>query len=99
MQRRFGGQMHSLARSDDPVEFCNPQRFKPLHGAAKPLWEFKEDDHRLYCVRFVHGKHLTVVLLDGWVKGGNRKNREDREIEKALGLLDEFLMEYPNGGI
>lgn len=99
MQRRFRGQVQSMGNSDNPVECCNQYRFKPLHGSAKPLWEFKEGDHRLLCVRIVDGKNLTIVMLSGWVKGGDGKIRETREIEKAQDLATEFFNEYPHGGI
>jgi hypothetical protein len=36
--------------------------------------------------------------LNGWVKDKDgRTEREDREIEKAKSLYEEFLNEYPGG--
>ena len=102
MQKKFAAQMDALTKSDRPTEFCNQQRFWPLHGKGKPLWEFKEHDHRLYCFRRVVAKNtaLVVVLLYGWVKDkGGKTEREKREIEKALELYEECLVEFPEGGI
>lgn len=80
--------------------YRNPDRFRELHGAGKPLWEFKQFDHRLYCYRAVAGQSLTLVLFSGWVKQKKgRTDVEDREIGKALLLLREFMSEYPGGEI
>ena len=66
------------------------ERFTPLHGAGKPLWEFKEHDHRLYCARLVIGKFVDVILLNGWVKDKRGKAREEpRHIAAAKNLLAE----------
>lgn len=62
----------------------NPQRFKAIDN---PLWEFKEHDHRLYCLRKPEGKHVYVVLLRGWTKD-KRGRQEAREIALARSYLD-----------
>jgi len=98
MLRRFKGQMSALTK-DGGASYENHQRFCPLRGAGKPLWEFKEHDHRLYCVRLPRpeGK-MDVVLLNGWTKDKRGKTeREAREIQKAVDLHVEFLAEYPGG--
>jgi hypothetical protein len=71
------------------------QRFKPLAGDGKPLWEFKEADHRFYCVRRnLEGGCVELVLLDGWVKDKKGKSKEEkREIQGAKALLSEYLAE------
>jgi hypothetical protein len=82
--------------------YCNGERFKPLQGDGKPLWEFKEHDHRLYCFRAVvqPGKFVVIVLFNGWVKEKRgRTEKENREIAKAISLYNEFLHEYPGGKV
>jgi hypothetical protein len=98
MGHKFAGQFDALTKTGQ--KFCNQQRFWPLHKKGKPLWEFKEHDHRLYCFRRVETNGaVTVVLFNGWVKDKKgRTGREDREIEKALDLYNEFLREFPEGG-
>jgi len=101
MNRRFNGQIRALADMGG-AEYENHQRFCPLHGAGKPLWEFKEHDHRLYCARITRpaGRPLDVVLLSGWIKDKKGKGKEEtREIDKAKSLYNEFLAEYPGGDI
>ena len=75
--------------------YCNGQRFTPLHGAGKPLWEFKEFDHRLYCSRkVIPPNSVFIVLLSGWVKQKKgRTSKEDREIKHAMELYHEFVEE------
>ena len=100
MRKRFDGQMVALTK-DGGAEYENHQRFRPLHGNGKPLWEFKEHDHRLYCARYPRclGK-VDIVLFNGWIKDKEgRTDREDREIERAKLLYNEFLAEYPGGDI
>ena len=96
MRNRFLGQFWALTKD---AGYVNHQRFRPLRDKGKPLWEFKEHDHRLYCIRLAVGvDRIDVVLLSGWVKDKDgRTGREDREIEKARGLNEEFLTEYPGG--
>ncbi len=80
--------------------YHNHQRFRGLTGAGKPLWEFKEFDHRLYCFRKQDGNKVDVILLDGWVKDKEGKTKkEDQRIEAAQGLLAEFLAEFPGGKV
>ncbi len=82
------------------ADYCNQQRYWPLHGDGKPLWEFKEHDHRLYSYRHVvqGTKSVQIFLFHGWVKEKRgRTEKEDREIEKAKTLYEEFLLEYPGG--
>jgi len=96
MQRRFAGQFDCLTKTG--AKYCNQQRFWPLHGEGKPLWEFKEADHRLYCIRIVNKNNIIAVLLNGWVKDKRGKSREEaREIEKAKSLYEEFQREFPGG--
>jgi hypothetical protein len=82
------------------ADYCNYERFRSLTGNGKPLWEFKEHDHRMYCYRQVaQGSNaVTIILFNGWVKEKRGKTeRENREIEKATGLYQEFLDESPGG--
>lgn len=98
MRQRFKGQFHALSTSVSPVSYVNQERFRPLQKDGKPLWEFKEHDHRLYCCRAVKGPRLIVVLLNGWVKDKEGKGKQEaREIQKALNLYAEFIEEL-NGG-
>jgi len=98
MRKRFLGQLDALSKQGS--EYVNQQRFRSLHGAGKPLWELKEHDHRLYCVRNVVGATIVVILLSGWIKDKEgRTEREDREIEKAQRIYGEFMNEYPGGSI
>ena len=101
MRNRFKGQMDALTKEGGGTEYENHQRFRPLQRAGKPLWELKEHDHRLYCARLPReaGK-MDVVLFNGWIKGKEGKtDREDREIEKAASLYNEFLADYQGGDI
>jgi len=75
-------------------DYINDDRFYPLKGAGRPLWEFKEHDHRLYCHRIVEkGKIVKVILFNGWVKDKRGKGEENQEIEKAQNLYREYLNE------
>ena len=96
MHKKFAGQFDALSKLGAFYE--NQQRFHPLHGKGKPLWEFKEHDHRLYCSRSVVDQtKIDVVLLSGWIKDKEgRTNREDREIQKALDFLHEMEHESRN---
>ncbi len=96
MQRRFAGQLDALTKTGK--SYCNAQRFTPLRGAGKPLWEFKEFDHRLYCHRHVQNDTVLVVLFNGWIKDKKgRTDREDREIQRAISLYAEFVAESRQG--
>ncbi len=99
MLKKFKGQMDALMKQGSDI--CNSQRFRPLTGKGKPLWEFKEHDHRLYCFRRVLRANLIlVVLFSGWVKDKEGKtDKENREIEKALDLYMEFSEEFPGGNL
>ena len=100
MIKRFKGQFGALSKIG--ADYENYERFRPLGGDGKPLWEFKEFDHRLYCHRRVQqsNKVLDIILLSGWVKEkAGRTAREDREIAKAHNTYGEFLDEYPGGRI
>ena len=102
MRKKFAGQFDALSKQGSSYE--NQQRFHPLHGKGKPLWEFKEHDHRFYCSRLVVDQtKVEIVLLCGWVKDKTGKtDKEDREIEKALDLMHEMENESRNkskGGI
>ena len=97
MEKKFKGSFDALTKVGGTYQ--NQERFRPLHGTGKPLWEFKEFDHRLYCYRHQDRNNiLLVVLLSGWVKQKRGKTDiENREIERAQSLYREFLEEYPGG--
>lgn len=98
MRKRFSGQFDALTKMG--AAYCNHERFTPLHDAGKPLWEFKEHDHRLYCLRQVTRNVINVILFNGWIKEKRgRTEREKREIERAKSLYKEFLEEYDGGNI
>jgi hypothetical protein len=100
MQKRFAGQFHALTNMDAAATYTNQQRFYPLRGKGKPLWEFKEHDHRLYCFRGIYNGTLNVVLLSGWIKDkAGKTDREVREVAKAIELFSKFLAEYPKGEV
>ena len=66
-KKKFEGSFDALSKMG--AQYCNAQRFKALIGDGKPLWVFKEHDHRLYCERrVVDGEGVSVVLLSGWIK-------------------------------
>lgn len=80
------------------AKYINDQRFKPLKGKGRPLWEFKHHDQRIFCVREVSGDHATVILLNGWEKDKEGRTREeDREIQRAKALEVEYLAAHKGG--
>ena len=85
------GQFDALAKygTDIPV---NHQRYRPLGGKGKPLWEFKEHGDRIYCERLeINGNQVLITLFNGWSKDKEGKTkREDAEILKAQTLYREF---------
>ena len=85
-RRKFNGNFGALLRLGP--EHRNRERFTPLSGKkGKPLWEFKEHDHRLYCLRRQVGSHVYAVLLNGWTKDKAGKGRQEaREIKRAQSL-------------
>ena len=97
MRKKFEGQFYALGQRGS--DYCNQQRFWPLSGEGKPLWEFKEHDHRLYCFRKLTDraqKSITVVLFGGWIKDKKGKTEEEkRKIETAMNIYNEFSQEYP----
>lgn len=98
MLKRFQGQFDAITKQG--YSYCNHERFTPLRDAGKPLWEFKEHDHRLYCARQAYSSYLVVVLFNGWIKDKKGKtDREVREIQRAIDLYGEFLAEFPGGNI
>ena len=99
MRKRFYGQLDALTKLG--ASYVNQQRFTPLHNQGKPLWEFKEHDHRLYCVRIPkQATTLEIVLFSGWVKQKSGKTgKEDRAIEHAKTVYEEFMKEYQGGNI
>lgn len=99
MEKKFKGSFDALIKMG--AAYQNQERFRALHGEGKPLWEFKEFDHRLYCYRHQDKNNvLLVVLLTGWVKQKKGKTDiEGREITRAQNLYCEFLNEYPGGTI
>jgi hypothetical protein len=95
-QNKFKGSFGALL--DQGLKYENQQRFHALHGDGRPLWEFKEADHRLFCAREVReGGELRIVLFGGWVKatkkGKGKTRQEDQEISKAVGLYNEYREE------
>ena len=101
MRKRFDGQIRALTVDGGGTQYENHQRFRPLGGKGKPLWEFKEHDHRIYCTRIPRKPPaMDVVLFNGWIKDKEGKSKqEEREIEKAISLYNDFLAEYPGGDI
>ena len=98
MANKFKGPFDAIMKTG--ADYCNQVRFKPLSGQGKPLWEFKEHDHRLFCHRRVVEQAVQIVLLSGWVKDKKGKGKEEeREIKRAKDLEREFLAEYPGGRI
>jgi hypothetical protein len=93
------GEFHQIV-THKGAKYENYERFKPLTGAGKPLWEFKHHDHRLYCLRKPvgeNGENVVIVLFNGWVKQKEgRTRKEDTEIERAQSLLAEYSTE-PGG--
>jgi hypothetical protein len=76
------------------AEYQIHERFKPLHGEGKPLWEFKEHGHRLYCIRMEEAPgSVTIVLLNGWKKDkvGKGTNEEREKIKSAQRLREEYV--------
>lgn len=90
LRRKFEGQFHQVCI--EGAKYANPQRFKPLHGPGKGLWEFKSFDARVYCVREqVTITFVKVVLLCGWCKDKEgRSLQEDHEITRANHFRAEF---------
>jgi hypothetical protein len=95
MRVRFAGQCDALTKQG--AQYCNRERFCPLHRNGKPLWEFKEHAHRLYCFRKeTKTGRVIIVLFNGWTKSKKGKRGiENREIAKAIDLFKEFSDEYP----
>ncbi len=95
MRDKFEGPFAAVTKQG--AAFCNPQRFKPLK--TKPLWEFKEHDHRIYCYRKQQGTRVDIVLFNGWVKDKPGKTgKEEREIGTALALFGEYTDEILGAG-
>lgn len=99
MRKRFAGQFDAISKQG--ATYVNNQRFKQPQGKGKPLWEFKEHDHRLYCFRKVEPPNsVIIVLFSGWIKQKSGKtDREVREIEHALLIYQEFITEYEGGSV
>ncbi len=94
MRKRFFGSFDTLV-NEMGAKYVNNERFKPLKDDGKPLWEFKEHAHRLYCHRIPdESGRVTIILLDGCVKQKEgRTKREDAEIQRAIRYYHEFLNE------
>ncbi len=91
-RKKFEGSFDAVTKMGR--KYHNHERFRALDGAGKPLWEFKEFDHRLYCYRQCFGDRVRIILLDGWVKEKKGRHKsEDIQIERAKRLLEEFLEE------
>lgn len=74
MRDKFDDAFVALVRMG--ASYVNQERFWLLHGHGKPLWEFKEHHHRLYCAREQVGPAVRVILLHGWKKqkeGGTKE--------------------------
>lgn len=99
MSKKFAGQCDAITKQGESYQ--NRERFTPLHEDGKPLWEFKGFDHRLYCFRKVIPPNAVVlVLFSGWVKQKRGKSKkEDREIQRAKRIYEEFMKEYPGGNV
>jgi hypothetical protein len=99
MRKRFDMQFDAISKTG--ATYINSQRFRPLQGAGKPLWEFKEHDHRLYCFRKVEPPNaVIIVLFSGWIKQKSGKtDKENREIEHAHLIYSEFINEYEGGKV
>jgi hypothetical protein len=70
--------------------------FKSLK--SKPLWEFKEHDHRLYCFRKQQGSRVDIILFNGWIKDKAGKSIEEgRHIGTALAYYAEYIAELLEG--
>ena len=96
MLDRFKGQFQTLTVMG--AKYHNQQRFWGLSGDGKPLWEFKEHDHRLYCARLVMEERIIAVLFSGWIKDKKGKTeREKREVSRAITLYNEFVAEFKGG--
>lgn len=90
MRPKFNGSFEAV--SSMGARYLNSERFKPLQDKGKPLWEFKEHDHRLFCFRKQTGDSVVIVLLNGWVKDkAGRSKEEAREITRAQGVLADFM--------
>lgn len=76
-------------------DYSNHDRFTSLHDDGKPLWEFKEQHYRLYCLRVQTGKCICIVLFNGWKKNnqGKRTPEEKSQIQRAKTLLSEYQEE------
>jgi len=91
--KKFHGEFRSIVLHKG-AEYVNGQRFTPLKGDGKPLWEFKQFDNRLYCIRDVDGPCVTIMLLSGWIKDKEGKSKQERtEIVRAIDLLKEYTAE------
>jgi hypothetical protein len=93
MVKKFKGQFTAITKKGE--SYSNDQRFTALRGYGKPLWEFKEFDHRLYCYRkVIPPSAVFLVLLSGWVKQKTGKTeKEQREIKRAMDLYEDFIKE------
>jgi hypothetical protein len=89
-EKKFKGSFDAVTQMGS--KYYNRERFKSLTGTGKPLWEFKEFDHRLYCYRECAGDYVRVILLSGWEKQKKCKTREENShIETAKRHLEEYL--------
>jgi hypothetical protein len=85
------------AVSEVGAEYRNRERFTRLRDSGSPLWEFKEHEHRLYCIRRQVRDHVYVVLLDSGKKAKTGKSRlESRAIEHAQTLRQEAECDLEN---
>jgi hypothetical protein len=89
MQNKFEGQFRAVTTIGRT--YHNGERYKPLKDKGKPLWEFKQHDHRLYCCRECKGEWVKVILLCGWVKQKSGKTKsENAEIATAMRIFEEY---------
>jgi hypothetical protein len=89
MQDKFEGQFKAVSAIGR--SYYNRERFKPLQDKGKPLWEFKQFDHRLYCCRECKGEWVKIILLYGCVKQKSGKTKsENAEIATAMRIFEEY---------
>ena len=99
IRKRFAGQFDAITKTGEG--YINNQRFRPVTGADQTLWEFREDDHRLYCFKkSVPPNSVIIVLFSGWIERRSVKSgKEKRQIRVAQFIYREFINEHEGGSI
>lgn len=99
VRAKFEGTFAAVTKMGDRLHFH--ERFTLLRGNGKPLWEFKQHAHRLYCLRIVTNSagSVKIILLSGWKKdkAGKGRNEEGEEIKKAQRLREEYEKRVTGG--